>query len=113
MRRIAFSIAVFRKKLSVQSTPTSTKSRWKFYTQVGHRSFHTAWVKSGPDGPEVQLPLYPRKRTQLGHCAMSEMCQQQTFGHAATIKQFDTSFAHPTPNQISAKKIVNTDIAVE
>src|ERR1700680_2497506 len=45
MRRIVFSIAFFRKKLSVQSTPTSTKSRWKFYTQVGHRSFHTAWVK--------------------------------------------------------------------
>src|SRR5205823_11363329 len=22
------------------------------------------WVKSCPDGPEVQLPLYPRKRTQ-------------------------------------------------
>jgi hypothetical protein len=24
-------------------TFTSTKSRWKFYTEVGHRSFHTAW----------------------------------------------------------------------
>src|ERR1700738_1452387 len=46
MRRIVFSIAFFRKKLSVQSTPTSTKSRWKFYTQVGHRSFHTAWTQS-------------------------------------------------------------------
>jgi len=28
-------------------TLTSTKSRWKFYTEVGHRSFHTAWVKTG------------------------------------------------------------------
>src|SRR5437016_103358 len=31
-------------------------------------------VKSCPDGPEVQLPLYPRKRTQVGHRAMSEKC---------------------------------------
>src|SRR5258705_13521550 len=30
------------------------------------------WVKSCPASPEVQLPLYPRKRTQLGHRAMSE-----------------------------------------
>ena len=42
MRRIVFSIAFFRKRLAVQSTPTSTKSRWKFYAQVGHRSFHTS-----------------------------------------------------------------------
>jgi hypothetical protein len=47
MRRIVFSIAFFRKKLPVQSTPTSTKSRWKFYTQVGHRSFHTASTHNG------------------------------------------------------------------
>jgi hypothetical protein len=46
-RRIVFSIAFFRKKLPVQSTSTSTKTRWKFYTQVGHRSFHTAWGHSG------------------------------------------------------------------
>ena len=36
------------------------------------------WVKSCPDGPEVRLPLYPRKRTQVGHRAMSEKCQQET-----------------------------------
>jgi len=30
-------------------------------------SFYTAWVKSRPDGPEVRLPLYRRKRTQDGH----------------------------------------------
>src|SRR6266404_4655153 len=28
-------------------TLTSTKSRWKFYTEVGHRSFHTAWTLTG------------------------------------------------------------------
>src|SRR5258705_8558743 len=33
---------------------------------------------SCPDGPEVRLPLYPRKRTQVGHQAMSEKCQQET-----------------------------------
>jgi hypothetical protein len=52
MRRIVFSIAFFRKKLPVQSTPTSTKSRWKFYTKVGHRSFHTV-----PPTPDPSPPL--------------------------------------------------------
>src|ERR1700682_1601851 len=45
MPRIVFSIAFFRQKLPVQLVSTSTKSRWKFYTQVRRRSFHTAWVK--------------------------------------------------------------------
>jgi hypothetical protein len=44
-----FSIAFFRKMLSVESTPTSTKSRWKFYTQLGHRSFHTAYSMNRHD----------------------------------------------------------------
>ena len=35
------------------------------------------WVISGPDGPKVGLPLYPRKRTPGGHRAMSEKCQNQ------------------------------------
>src|SRR5258708_6726922 len=36
--------------------------------------FHTAWVKSRPHGPEVQLPLYPRKQTSRGHRGMSALC---------------------------------------
>src|SRR5258705_553878 len=36
------------------------------------------WVKNRPDGPEIRLPLYPRKRTQVGHRVRSEMCQQRT-----------------------------------
>src|SRR5207244_8363553 len=39
------------------------------------RHFSTASVKSCPDGPEVRLPLYPRKRTQDGYLAMSVSCQ--------------------------------------
>src|SRR5258706_1554378 len=39
------------------------------------RSPMSAAGQTCPDGPEVQLPLYPRKRTQLGHRAMSEKCQ--------------------------------------
>src|ERR1700694_5201910 len=39
--------AIFRQKLSVQLVSTSTKSRWKFYTQVRRRSFHTAWTHTG------------------------------------------------------------------
>ena len=44
---------------SCQHNPafTSTKSRWKFYTEVGHRSFHTAWVKLdlAAEQPEVRF----------------------------------------------------------
>ena len=32
-------------------------------------------VKNGPDGPEIRLPLFPRKRTQVGHRAVSVSCQ--------------------------------------
>src|SRR6476659_637427 len=28
-------------------------------------------VINGPDGPDIRLPLFPRKRTQIGHRAMS------------------------------------------
>ena len=63
MRRIVFSIAFFRQKLSVQSTPTSTKSRWKFYTQLGHRSFHTGWVKNGSVRARAARPVYPPEQT--------------------------------------------------
>src|SRR5205823_10156965 len=51
------------RKLPAQSTPTSTKSRWKFYTQVRHQSFHTAWVINGPQQGAEPCPLSPQKRT--------------------------------------------------
>jgi hypothetical protein len=35
-------------------------------------------VKRRPDGPEIRLPLYSRKRTQTGHRGMTVMCQQAT-----------------------------------
>src|SRR6266446_10676487 len=47
------------------------------------------WVKSCPDGPEVQLPLYPRKRTQVGHRAMSEKCQHETHAPQQRALLFD------------------------
>jgi hypothetical protein len=34
--------------------------------------------KSRPDGPEVQLPLCTRKRTQVRHRAMSDKCHEET-----------------------------------
>ena len=36
-------------------------------------------VINGPDGPEIRLPLFPRKRTQVGHRDMSVSCQEETF----------------------------------
>src|SRR5436190_14444655 len=38
-------------------TFTSTKSRWKFYTEVGHRSFHTPWVIRDPIEPATSLAM--------------------------------------------------------
>src|SRR5262245_1473631 len=34
-------------------------------------STQPVWVINGPDRPEIQLLLLPRKRTQVGHRAMS------------------------------------------
>ena len=34
-----------------------------------------SWVINGPDCPEIRLPLFPQKRTQVGHCTMSGSCQ--------------------------------------
>ncbi len=34
----------------------------------------------GPDSPEIRLPLYPRKRTQVGHQAMSVSCHERKSG---------------------------------
>ena len=36
------------------------------------------WVNSSPHVPGIQLPLYPGKRTQVGHRASSGLCQIQT-----------------------------------
>jgi len=35
------------------------------------------WVINGPDRPEMRLPLFPRKRTQVGNRARSEKCLPQ------------------------------------
>jgi hypothetical protein len=31
-----------------------------------------------PGGPEIRLPLIPRERTQVGHRAKSETCEEET-----------------------------------
>src|SRR6476661_296356 len=37
-------------------------------------------VINGPDGPEIGLPLSPRKRTQVGHRTMPGSCEDRTCG---------------------------------
>src|SRR6266851_9214061 len=59
MPGIVFSIAFFRHKLPVQLVSTSTKSRWKFYTQVWRGSFHTAWVRTGSIDAPTSCLLTP------------------------------------------------------
>jgi hypothetical protein len=45
------------------------------------------WVINGPDGPEIRLPLFPRKRTQVGHRSMSGSCHNRKWrGTEATSK---------------------------
>src|ERR1700730_8883164 len=57
MPRIVFSFAFFRQKLPVQLVSTATKSRWKFYAQVGRRSFHTAWTHSSHGRARIDGPV--------------------------------------------------------
>jgi hypothetical protein len=65
MLRIVFLLAFFRQKLPVQLVSTSTKSRWKFYTQFARRSFHTAWVRTGSDSPKSNVRLTPESGLNL------------------------------------------------
>jgi hypothetical protein len=73
--RIVFSIAYHQQRLPVRLVSTTTKSRWKFYTQVQLLSFHTAWVKSGPRCVLERWPLYPDEQTSASASIRSEKCQ--------------------------------------
>jgi hypothetical protein len=41
------------------------------------------------DSPEVRLPLYPRKQTQVGPHAMSVLCHKQTHASQQNVFLFD------------------------
>src|ERR1700716_2429304 len=78
MPRIVFSIAFFRQKLPVQLVSTSTKSRWKFYTQVRRGSFHTAWVIiCAALSARRRLPIYSDKQTFPESGGVSQRCQNR------------------------------------
>src|SRR6266481_7676327 len=63
---------------------TSTAVNAKQVPIPGPETFDQArclcWVINGPDGPEIRLPLFPRKRTQVGHRAMSGSCHERKSG---------------------------------
>src|SRR5258708_2483368 len=65
----------------LQTTPLHFAIEWPERSGTAPRAAYAQsprWVKSCPDSPKDRLPLYPRKRTQDGHRAMSEKCQFQT-----------------------------------
>src|SRR3981189_1933655 len=73
-REITCSDRAHRQRQSASSNPPAKSQE----NHIIERRFHTVWVRLGPDGPEIQLPVCPRKRTQLGYGVMSGSCQQLT-----------------------------------
>src|ERR1700688_4566824 len=68
-RRIVFSIAFSQEKSPVQSVPTTTKLRQKFYAQLQSRSFHTAWTHNGHrDGSPGAVTKITWIARLLAHC---------------------------------------------
>jgi hypothetical protein len=51
-------------------------------------------VINGPDRPGIQLPLCPRKRTQVGHRSMSGLCQKRPSAKFAIL-----GFCAKVPNE--------------
>ena len=82
--------------LASTSRPRCSHSRMKSSSNPLLR----LWVKTGPDGPEIRLPLYPRKRTQVGHRAMSVSCRfccrnRRTDGAGRLMPFFEAIHCHP------------------
>src|SRR6476659_2052626 len=74
-RRKFVSITLNKKRTALIVTVERRKERKQFCAFSARARFHTAWVINGPDGPEIRLPLFPRKRTQVGNRAMSVSCR--------------------------------------
>src|SRR5258706_8093934 len=58
------------------------------------------WVRSGSPWVDAACPLYPRKRTQLGHRAMSVSCRfccrnRRTDGAGRLMPFFEAIHCHP------------------
>jgi hypothetical protein len=74
--RVEFSVSIssMRKPIALATSVGRRQLRKQFCASMARARFHTASVKSRPDGPEIQLPLYPSKRTQSEHRTMSVSC---------------------------------------
>jgi hypothetical protein len=52
-----------KKRTTLAGAIKRRKERKQFCAFSARGRFHTAWVKSGPDGPEIRLPVYLEEQT--------------------------------------------------
>jgi hypothetical protein len=60
-----------------------------------------------PGGPEIRLPLIPRERTQVGHRAKSETCEEET-SDQTTRRPEGSEFFKCQLRQFLTRKLVSS-----
>ena len=70
------ALAVALSSMAVSVVPVASSGALPIVRRVWPVFEVRCGVINGPDGPEIQLPLVTRKRTQVGHRSTSETCQK-------------------------------------